>query len=276
MYSLATGSNASNNTAIGESAAFGVQGGNNNTNIGYASGFSNSGGSANITLGNSAGYHEVGSNRLYIHNGLGVTNATNMATNSLIVGTMDAIATNQKLRINAQVQIQDGTQSAGKVFTSDANGIGSWQTPSSGGATQWATNGTNINYVTGNVGIGTATTDAKLTVKGNIHANEVKIDLNGAVAPDYVFEPTYDLKPLAEIETYIKENKHLPEVPSAKEMEKNGVQLGEMNMLLLKKVEELTLHAIEQNKKMNDQQLRIQELIKEMQQLKAETKKTKD
>ena len=67
--------------------------------------------------------------------------------------------------------------------------------------------------------------------------------------PDYVFEPTYDLKPLAEIETYIKENKHLPEVPSAKEMEKNGVQLGEMNMLLLKKIEELTLHIIEQNKR---------------------------
>jgi uncharacterized protein involved in high-affinity Fe2+ transport len=96
----------------------------------------------------------------------------------------------------------------------------------------------------GNVGIGTTAPDAKLAVKGQIHAQEVKIDLNGAVAPDYVFEPTYDLKPLSEIETYIKANKHLPEVPSAKEMEANGVQLGEMNMLLLKKVEELTLYVI--------------------------------
>jgi len=78
--------------------------------------------------------------------------------------------------------------------------------------------------------------------------------------PDYVFEPTYNLKPLAEIETYIKENKHLPEVPSAKEMEKNGVQLGEMNMLLLKKVEELTLHLIEQNKEIKELKNEIKEI----------------
>jgi hypothetical protein len=121
----------------------------------------------------------------------------------------------------------------------------------------------------GNVGIGTATPDAKLSVKGNIHTNEVKVDLLGAVAPDYVFEPTYDLKPLAEIETYIKENKHLPEVPSAKEMEKNGVNLGEMNLLLLKKVEELTLHSIEQNKKLNEQQELIQGLINDLAKLKG-------
>jgi hypothetical protein len=104
-----------------------------------------------------------------------------------------------------------------------------------------------LNPLGGNVGIGTTQTDAKLTVNGTVHTKEVKVDLS-VPGPDYVFEPTYDLKPLAEIETYIKENKHLPEVPSAKEMEKNGVQLGEMNMLLLKKVEELTLHLIEQQK----------------------------
>ncbi len=132
-----------------------------------------------------------------------------------------------------------------------------------------------LNPLGGNVGIGTTQTDAKLTVNGTVHTKEVKVDLS-VPGPDYVFEPTYDLKPLAEIETYIKENKHLPEVPSAKEMEKNGVQLGEMNMLLLKKVEELTLYSIEQNKKLNEQQELIQELIKEMKQLKTDTKKTKN
>ncbi|MCA6406658.1 MAG: hypothetical protein IM594_13700, partial [Cytophagales bacterium] len=71
-----------------------------------------------------------------------------------------------------------------------------------------------------------------------------------------------DIKTLAEIETYIKENKHLPEVPSAKEMEKNGVQLGEMNMLLLKKVEELTLYVISQQNKIKEQELRIETLEK--------------
>jgi hypothetical protein len=114
-------------------------------------------------------------------------------------------------------------------------------------------------FVAGNVGIGTTNPDALLAVKGDIHAQEVRVDLN-VPGPDYVFEPSYDLKPLAEIESYIKENKHLPEVPSAKEMEKNGVQLGEMNMLLLKKVEELTLHLIKQQSMIEAQNKEIEKL----------------
>lgn len=96
----------------------------------------------------------------------------------------------------------------------------------------------------GKVGIGTISPDQKLTVKGKIHAEEVIIDL-AVPAPDYVFEKTYDLKPLDEVKKYINENKHLPEVPSAKEMEKDGVKVGEMEMILLKKIEELTLYMIE-------------------------------
>lgn len=100
----------------------------------------------------------------------------------------------------------------------------------------------------GKIGMGTDSPDSKLTVKGNIHTQEVKVDLNGAVAPDYVFDKNYDLKPLAEVEKYIEQNKHLPEVPSGTEMDQNGVNLKEMNLLLLKKIEELTLHLIEQDK----------------------------
>jgi hypothetical protein len=111
----------------------------------------------------------------------------------------------------------------------------------------------------GNVGIGSFNPDARLAVNGTIHSTEVKVDLN-VPGPDYVFEPNYDLKSLSEIETYIKENKHLPEVPSAKEMEKNGLLVGEMNMLLLKKVEELTLHLIEQQSKMKKMQEEIDSL----------------
>jgi hypothetical protein len=118
--------------------------------------------------------------------------------------------------------------------------------------------------VNGNVGIGTPSPDAKLTVKGSIHTEGVDIDMTGALAqiPDYVFEKDYDLLPLSELETYINQNKHLPEVPSAKEMEANGLDVKEMNLLLLKKVEELTLHLIELNKVIEGQNGRIKILEK--------------
>jgi len=100
----------------------------------------------------------------------------------------------------------------------------------------------------GNVGIGTTTPDAKLTVKGNIHTQEVKVDLNGAVTPDYVFKEDYNLKSLAQVQEYINENGHLPNIPSATEMEKEGMLLKEMNLKLLEKIEELTLYTIQQQK----------------------------
>ena len=102
--------------------------------------------------------------------------------------------------------------------------------------------------VNAKVGVGTTTPDEKLTVKGKIHAEEVKVDLS-VPGPDYVFEADYDLLSLEEIEAYIQSEKHLPEIPTAKEMESNGVELGGMNMLLLKKIEELTLHVISINKR---------------------------
>ena len=104
-----------------------------------------------------------------------------------------------------------------------------------------------LNPSGGKVGIGTTAPDEKLTVKGTIHSEEVRVDLN-VPAPDYVFEKDYDLRSLKDTETYINKNKHLPEIPSAKQMEAHGVELGDMNMLLLKKIEELTLYTIEQQK----------------------------
>jgi len=101
----------------------------------------------------------------------------------------------------------------------------------------------------GKLGIGTSSPDAKLAVKGTIHSKEVKVDMLGAMVPDYVFANNYQLLTINELKTYIDQNKHLPEVPSAKEMEVNGINLGEMNMLLLKKVEELTLYQIEAMKR---------------------------
>lgn len=104
----------------------------------------------------------------------------------------------------------------------------------------------------GNIGVGTINSDAKLAVRGDIHTQEVKVDLNGSVAPDFVFEHNYRLPTLEETEKFIQDNKHLPGVPSSQEMEENGIELKEMNLKLLQKVEELTLYLIDQNKEIRE------------------------
>lgn len=110
----------------------------------------------------------------------------------------------------------------------------------------------------GNIGIGTGSATLnpleKLAVNGLIHTKEVKVDLLNW--PDFVFEPSYSLIPLNELEQKIIANKHLPEIPSAAEVEENGVLLGEMNKKLLQKVEELTLYIIQMNKEI--QELKLQ------------------
>ncbi len=112
----------------------------------------------------------------------------------------------------------------------------------------------------GNVGIGTTNPTSKLTVAGNIHAQEVKVTINAGSVPDYVFANDYKLKSLQEVEEYIKINSHLPEIPSASEIEKNGLLLAKMNLSLLKKIEELTLYTIELNKKNLDLEKRLEKL----------------
>lgn len=104
----------------------------------------------------------------------------------------------------------------------------------------------------GNVGIGTSPLNIndKLTVNGTIHASEVKVDMNNLA--DFVFHPSYNLMPLNQVEQFVKTNNHLPEIPSAAEVQKNGLSMGEMQNKLLQKIEELTLYVIEQQKQIDE------------------------
>ena len=101
--------------------------------------------------------------------------------------------------------------------------------------------------------------NGKLDVNGTIHAREVIVDVNFPPA-DFVFEEDYALRPLNEVSDFIQANKHLPEIPSAADMLNNGLDMGEFQMKLLQKIEELTLYVIEQDKQLKKQQEEINRL----------------
>ncbi|HVW97166.1 MAG TPA: hypothetical protein VHA56_14440 [Mucilaginibacter sp.] len=122
----------------------------------------------------------------------------------------------------------------------------------------------------GNVGIGTTTPDQKLTVNGQVHATSVVV--TSSVPADYVFKSDYNLRPLTEVKAFVDKNHHLPEIPSAADFKKDGQDLGGMNMLLLKKVEELTLYLIEQNKTTAELIQTVKQQQQEIQRLKRNRK----
>ena len=96
------------------------------------------------------------------------------------------------------------------------------------------------------------------SLQGKLEAKEIKVTLTPTA--DFVFAEDYDLPKLEDVEKHIKEKKHLPEIASAKQMEKEGVNVGEFQIKLLQKIEELTLYTIEQNKLIKEQQKRIEKL----------------
>jgi hypothetical protein len=125
----------------------------------------------------------------------------------------------------------------------------------------------------GNVGIGkTADTSTKLDVAGTIRATEIKVEAQTA---DFVFEDNYSLRSLDEVEDFIKTNGHLPSIPSAESMERNGVNMAEMNKLLLQKIEELTLYAIERDKEVKGLKENRRRETKVREELKSEVKQLK-
>ena len=192
---------------------------------------------------------------LYI-NGSGSTSNTilNGSGGRVGIGTKTPTAT---LHINTDSDVGRGQNPSlriglrdGKHIAIDGNEIGAFDNNSNSvlyinGSS--STSNTIINGDgTGNVGIGTKDPkDWKLAVNGKIRTKEIKVEADWA---DFVFYDNYKLPTLVDVENYIRANGHLKDIPSAKEVEKNGIYLGEMNSKLLQKIEELTLYTIQQQK----------------------------
>jgi hypothetical protein len=130
-----------------------------------------------------------------------------------------------------------------------------------------------VNLSGGNVGIGIAVPNEKLSVNGKIRAHEIKVET--ANWPDYVFAKDYQIPSLAETEKHIKEKGHLPGIPSAEEVKNNGIDLGDMNAKLLQKIEELTLLLIEEHKTLKEQVQKLEVQGKKIEQQQTEINQLK-
>ena len=199
-----------NNTFVGLLAGASCVTGQNNTYVGgFAGNFAT--GSNNVFIGTGAGWGETGSNKLYI-------DVNQEGTwNPLIWGDFAA----DQLKFHGRVGIGGNTLNAfgtfsGNVFPTTANSV-------------------DVSAYT-------------LFVKGGILTEELRISTFSTWA-DYVFEKEYCLKSLSEVANYIREHGHLPNVPSASEIAEKGFEVAEMAKIQQEKIEELTLYAIDQDKK---------------------------
>ncbi len=205
----------------------------------------------------------MGSGQKFVVNGSTV--AMSIATSGNIgFGTTNPIsggAAASWLTINGATDYSGGivyaTQGVAKGFSFiDHDGLLTQQSIGSG--QKFVVNSsTTAMYIasSGNVGIGTATPKEALSVNGSIRSKQVTVEL--ANWPDYVFDSSYKRLNPIQLEAYIQKNKHLPEIPAASSVEQEGMNLGEMNKILVKKIEELTLYMIEQHKEIEKLKAKI-------------------
>lgn len=270
---LTSGGNGAGNKGV--NTLYGVNAGkdltistNGNTFVGNFSGGYSSEGQFNTSVGASSGANNNGNNNVFIGYNAGEENQT--GNNNTIIGT-NAGFDNSNYSGNVFLGNQAGyfEANSNKLYIANSD----TDKPLIYG--DFATNQLKLN---GKVGVGYAfsnypitagsvnVTNYNLFVKGGILTEEVRVNLQSTWA-DYVFAKDYKLPALIEVENHIKEKGHLINVPSAKEVKENGIELGEMAKIQQEKIEELTLYVIEQNKINEKQKQEIEELKAQMKQL---------
>ncbi len=263
------------NVFLGGNAGANNTNGSSNTFIGFWAGRSNTSGSANIAIGSEAGQGNLtGSENVFIGNQPGGN-----CNQNTVIGT--AAGQNGGLGNN---NTYIGYKAGGETAGSDNVMIGRYAGFSTGPYNHqliisnkethypliWGDFMYNQLQFNAVVGIGeqrrfpseSATVDVsnyKLFVEGGILTEAVRVSLLDTWG-DYVFKDEYKLMPLKEVDCYIEENGHLPEMPSAAEIEKDGLELGDMARMQQVKIEELTLYAIQQQKQLEKQEIEIKEL----------------
>lgn len=258
------------NTFVGYKSGFNNTSGQYNTFVGNTAGLSNTTGGSNVFVGLDAGYGNTSGNyNVYIGNQVASSTSANGSFNTLIGTFAGGLSTGSN---NVFLGYRAGQNETGsnKLYIANSNvnlPLVYGEFPPS------ATVGGKF-VINGQVGIGITTFP---TTAGSINVSGYQLFVNGGALAkqvvvsnswaDYVFEKSYRLKPLEEVEAFIKANGHLPNIPAAKEVETNGLDLGDMARRQQEKIEELTLYAIEHDKliRKNDELIRLQgEKLKEI------------
>lgn len=273
--------NGSTNTFVGRSSGDANTAGAGNTFLGFISGLNNQSGVNNVFLGAAAGQNNIsGGNNVLT--GFGAGSSLNSWGNS-IYGTFAGqystgdgnvlLGSNSgKNSISSNVMI--GSSAGENAIVSNQLFIDNTNTAS---PLIWGDFSADQLKLNGKVGIGAVTafpttagtvnvSNYKLFVTGGILTDEVRVNLSSSGTwADYVFNKDYNLKPLSEVEKFINDNGHLPNVPSAKQVEEEGIELGNMSKIQQEKIEELTLYLIQQKKEIEELKAQLKVLIEKKQ-----------
>ncbi|MFD2602541.1 hypothetical protein [Flavobacterium suzhouense] len=278
------------NTFIGYRAGFNTTSGSANTFVGYNVGTANSTGTTNVIvgsgnnttgsyntfLGNTSTSNTSGNDNVFIGNIVATSNTS--GSGNIYIGKYCASGTGVNGSFNLSIGYAAGNNNTGSnnVFIgkgAGTNSVGSdllfIDNTSTSTPLIWGNFAADQLKLNGKVGIGGVTTfpatagsinvnNYKLFVNGGVLATEVRVATSWA---DYVFEDTYPLLSLKEVECFIDKNGHLPNVPSAKQVETDGISIGEMAKIQQEKIEELTLYLIQQQKEIDELKAQMKQIL---------------